>query len=119
MAIITSDESQFTIPLTNTPQSFNIELAGANYTMVVRWNSATDSAGNVAGWVMDILDQPTQDPIVGNIPFVTGADLLEGLEYLGIDGSLVVYTNGDQWAVPTLDNLGANCNLYFYTDVPT
>jgi hypothetical protein len=119
MAIITSDESQFTIPLTNTPQSFNIELAGNNYTFIVRWNSATDPDGNVTGWVMDIEDQDTQTPIVCNIPFITGADLLEGLEYLGINGSLVAYTNGDQWAVPDLDNLGTNCNLYFYTDVPT
>lgn len=111
MAIITPDEAQYTIPLTNTPQSFNITLANAQYTLVVRWNDADD-----AGWVMDILDQDTQVAIACNIPFITGADLLEGLEYLGIDGQLIVYTNGDQWAVPTLENLGSDCNLYFYTD---
>lgn len=111
--IITADEQQFTIPLTNTPQSFNIELADATYTFIVKWNDSDD-----AGWVMDILDQDTQNPIVCNIPFITGADMLEGLEYLGINGSLLAYTNGDNFAVPTLDNLGQNANLYFYTDAP-
>lgn len=114
MALITAGESQFTIPLTNTPQSFNIELANQAYTFIVKWNDADD-----AGWVLDILNQDTQDPIICNIPFVTGADMLEGLEYLGINGELIAYTNGDQFAVPTLDDLGQNANLYFYTDVVT
>lgn len=113
MSIITPDESQFLIPLTNTPEQFNIELGGQNYTLVVKWNDADE-----AGWVMDILDQDTQTPLVSNIPFITGTDLLEGLEYLAIPGELIVYTNGDQYAVPTLDNLGTDCNLYFYTSVP-
>lgn len=113
MSIITANESQFLIPLTNTPQSFNIELGGRNFTLVVKWNDAVE-----AGWVMDILDQDTQSPIVCNIPFITGADMLEGLEYLEIPGQLIAYTNGDQWAVPTIDNLGSNSNLFFFTAVP-
>lgn len=111
--IIPPDAQQFTIPLVNTPQSFNIELTNVLYTFVVKWNDADD-----AGWILDILDQPTQDPIASNIPFITGADMLDGLEYLGINGSFIAYTNGDQWAVPTLDDLGTNANLYFYTDAP-
>jgi hypothetical protein len=106
------DESIFSIPLVNTPEMFNIELGGQNYTLIVRWNDADD-----AGWEMDILDQDTQEPLASCIPFITGADLLAGLEYLGIPGQLVCYTNGDPYAVPTLDNLGSNCNLYFYTTV--
>lgn len=113
MSRITPDESQFLIPLVNTPQSFNIELGSLNYTLVVKWNDADE-----AGWVMDILDQDTQNPIACNIPFITGADMLEGLEYLEIPGQLIAYTNGDQYAVPTLDNLGTNSNLYFFTAVP-
>jgi hypothetical protein len=113
MSQITPDESQFLIPLTNTPQSFDIELGSQNYTLVVRWNDADEG-----GWVMDVLAQDSQNAIACNIPFITGADMLEGLEYLGIPGQLIAYTNGDQWAVPTIDNLGSNSNLYFFTAVP-
>lgn len=113
MSTISANETQFTVPLTNTPEMFDIELGGNQYSLIVRWNDADD-----AGWVMDILDQATQDPIACNIPFITGADLLAGLEYLGIPGQLVVYTNGDELAVPTIDNLGDGCNLYFFTAVP-
>src|ERR1700678_3738449 len=108
-----SSESQFLIPLTSTPQIFNINLAGNDYTLNVRWNDSDEG-----GWIMDILDQNTQTPLACNIPFITGADMLEGLEYLGIEGSLVAYTNGDTWAVPTFTNLGIDANLYFFTSVP-
>lgn len=101
----------FIIPVTNVPQTFEIPLAGNNYIMTVYWNDAPD-----AGWVFDLADAVTNDSIIAGIPFVTGADLLSGLDYLGIDGSLVVYTDGDPTAVPTLDNLGVDCNLYFITD---
>ena len=114
MSQLPADALQFTIPLTNTPQTFDVELGAKNYTFVVRWSDAPD-----AGWVLDILDQDTQAPLAANIPFITGADMLEGLEYLEIPGSLIAYTNGDQWAVPTLDNLGQDCNLFFYTEVAT
>lgn len=99
----------FLIPLVNLPQQFTIDLAGVTYTLVNKWNDMAQ------GWYLDILDS-AQVPIVTGIPFVTGTDLLAGLEYLGIEGSLIVYTNGDQWAVPTLQNLGVDSNLYFQTD---
>lgn len=102
----------FLLPLQNIPQSFEIQMAGVNYFMIVRWNDAAD-----AGWVLDIADAVTKTPIVCNIPFITGADLLAGLEYFGINGRLVVFTDGDQFAVPTLENLGVESNLYFLTEV--
>ena len=102
----------FLIPLQNIPQTFNISLAGKLYVMTVRWNDAVD-----AGWIADFTDANTSLPIVSNIPFITGADLLAGLDYLGFQGNLVVFTDGDQFAVPTLDNLGVESNLYFLTDV--
>lgn len=102
----------FTIPLQNIPQSFNINLANKSYLMTVRWNDASD-----AGWVVDFVDGITNISIVNNIPLITGADCLAGLEYLGFNGSLLVYTDGDQFTVPTLDNLGVESNLYFVTDV--
>lgn len=104
--------SVFTIPLSNVPQSFNISLAGKDYLMTCKWNNAPD-----AGWVLDFADANTNVSIVANLPLVTGVNILEGLDYLGFNGSLVVYTEGDEFAVPTLDNLGTQSNLYFITDV--
>ncbi len=104
--------TNFTIPLTNIPQQFQIALGGKEYLMVCRWNSAAD-----AGWVIDFSDATTGEQIVNNIPLITGADLLSGLEYLGFEGSLFILTDGNQFAVPTLDNLGVESNLYFSTEL--
>jgi hypothetical protein len=105
--------SIFLIPLTNVPQQFQIVLAGITYLMTSKWN---DSDG--AGWLLDIADQ-NDNPIATNIPLITGADCLEGLEYLGIEGNLYVNSSaGSPLAVPTLDNLGTDSNLFFATTVP-
>lgn len=104
--------STFKLPLQNVPQVFDIALAGVNYTMTCRWNSAPD-----AGWVLDLADADSGLPIVANIPLIVGADCLSGLEYLGINGRLIVYTDGAELTVPTLENLGRESNLYFITDV--
>lgn len=102
----------FILPLLNVPQTFDIALAGVNYTMTCKWNAAPD-----AGWVLDLADSDSGVPIVANVPLITGADCLEGLAYLGIRGQLIVFTDGDELAVPTLENLGVESNLYFQTDV--
>lgn len=104
----------FAIPLTNVPQTFTISLANKNYVMTCKYNDSPD-----AGWVIDFADADTNLPIVANIPLITGADCLAGLEYLGFDGQLYIFTDGDDTAVPTLDNLGVESNLYFNTDVET
>lgn len=100
----------FLVPLINGPQQFDISLAGANYTFVVKWNDADE-----AGWQFDLLDSDTSTYLCAGQPLITGANLLAGLEYLGVGGSLVVYTNGDAGAVPTFDSLGLNSNLFFLT----
>lgn len=101
----------FILPLKNVPQTFDIALAGVNYTMTVKWNDAPD-----AGWAMDLNDADSGAAIVANVPLITGADCLAGLEYLGINGRMIVFTDGNDFAVPTLDNLGVESNLYFLTD---
>ncbi len=101
--------SNYLIPLVNVPQRFTIDLAGVTYTLTSKWNDIAQC------WYLDIEDAD-QNPVAMGLPFVTGADLLVGLEYLGIDGSLVVYTNGDEAAIPTQTNLGGDSNLYFQTD---
>jgi hypothetical protein len=103
--------STFLVPLTNVPQIFEIALGGVNYTLTCKWNDSDEG-----GWVLDITDVVSGDPIAANIPLITGADCLSGLEYLGITGQLVVFTDGDETAVPTLENLGVESNLYFLTD---
>lgn len=100
----------FLLPLTNLPQLFNITLGATNYIMNVVWNNAPD-----AGWFIGFANQQTGEQIVNNIPLITGVDLLAGLQYLGFDGQLVCYTAGDDTAVPTLDNLGVDSNVYFIT----
>jgi hypothetical protein len=100
----------FLIPLVAQNQSFQISIAGVNYMLTVYWN---DSA--MGGWMFNLADADTDTPLIAGAPFITGANLLAGLEYLGIGGSLVVYTNGDATAVPSYTNLGTESNLYFVT----
>jgi uncharacterized protein DUF6983 len=103
-------QSIYLIPLAGIPETFLIDLAGVTYTLTVYWNDSDEG-----GWVLDIADS-SQNSIVAGIPMITGCSLLDGLEYLGINGELWVFTDGDSNAVPTFDNLGNGCNLYFTTD---
>lgn len=100
----------FLIPLLSIPQTFQISLVGKNYTLTAKWNSAAD-----AGWQFDLSDADTDEVLVAGAPLITGADCLSGLEYLGIQGQLWVYTDGMPDAVPTFTNLGMDSNLYFVT----
>jgi len=100
----------FKIPLLNVPQDFTITLSNRELRMVSKWNDE----GKI--WVIDIYDGETAQPIVVNIPMVTGADLLEQYKYLGLNGRLVVFTSGDEEEVPTLENLGVESNLYFQNE---
>ena len=100
----------YLIPLSSDPQTFQISLAGVSYQMTVKWNDAVD-----AGWQFDLVNADTAENLVFGAPIITGADCLSGLEYLGINGSFIAYTNGMPSAVPTIDNLGTDCNLYFVT----
>lgn len=104
--------STFLIPLRGIAESFEISLAGKAYLLTVKWND-----GFEGGWVFDLADATTDEVLVACIPFTTGTDLLSGLGYLGIEGELIVYTDGDETAVPTISNLGTESNLYFLTDV--
>lgn len=103
-------ETLFLIPLANTPQTFNIPLAGVQYTITSKWNE-------FCGWVLDIYDGLSGVSLVMNMPLVVGADLFDQYAYLGLPGQAIVYTDGDQYAEPTLDNLGTMSNLYLLVDV--
>lgn len=111
MTINTATASVFLIPTSNTPQSFGVNLAGINYTLTFKWNDSDQS-----GWIMDVGDE-SNNPIACGLPLITGDNILEGLDYLGIQGIIIVYTNGDASAVPSYDGLGSTSNLYFLTNV--
>lgn len=98
----------FQIPVINEPQTFQIALANTDYTLTCKFNSADEG-----GWVLDIFDANNENAIACNIPLITGANLLDGLQYLGIGGGLYVRTDGDADAVPTYENLGVESFLYF------
>lgn len=98
----------FKIPFTNVPQRFAISLAGKDYVLQNVWNSESNS------WEISMFDGDTDAPIFASLPLVTGVNLLRQYEYLGIAGSLYVYTDGDDTAVPTETNLGVESNLYFW-----
>lgn len=100
--------AEFLIPFTNIPQEFSISLDDRDITIFQRWNE-------FSGWVIDLSDTATSESLIAGIPLVTGADLLEPFPELGFLGSLVVYTDGDSMAIPTLDNLGADSNVYYLT----
>lgn len=101
----------FLIPLDDNPQSFQISLAGVSYILTVYWNNQLDG-----GWQFNLDNADTNDSVLAGAPFITGANLLAGLDYLGINGQLYVYTNGMPDAVPTFTNLGTDSNLYFVTN---
>lgn len=98
----------YEIPLSPKPQTFSIGLSGVTYKMTLRWNEFAPA------WMLDIADA-SGNLLVGSVPLVTGADLLEQYAYLGFSGKLIVQTDHDPSAVPTFSNLGTTGHLYFLT----
>ena len=100
----------FKIPLTNIPQRFAIDLAGKSYIVLCRYNTEMQS------WLISMVDGDTEADIFDSLPLVTGTDLLAQYAYLEIPGSLIVYTDGNEFAPPTETNLGQECNLYYVVE---
>jgi hypothetical protein len=96
----------YLIPLQPTNQTIQITMAGALYTLTVRWNDMNEA------WTLDIADA-NSNPIICGIPVVTGVDLLASYAYLNFGGQLIAQTTNDTNAVPTMANLGSTGNLYF------
>jgi len=104
-------EEIFEIPLTNVPQRFEIELSGRSLLFVNKWND------ELKLWLIDIADAETEVELLTSLPLVSGADLLAQLQHLGIPGSLVVYTEGDELSPPAQNNLGVEAKLYYLVEV--
>ena len=95
------------IPLQPTPQTLAVSLLNVTYNLGVWWND--DPAAQC--WMLDISDAQG-NPILLGVPMITGIDLLEQYEYLGLGFHLIVQTDNDVDAVPTFANLGSNGHLY-------
>ncbi len=94
----------FRIPLLEgQPQKRNVQLSGVDYELTLTYRQ---------GWVLDITDISGNPKITG-IPLVTGANLLDQYQHLGLNGGLYVQTTSNPDAVPTFDNLGADGQLYW------
>lgn len=100
----------FRIPFNIVPQRFKIELGGNEYILVNRWNPAA-----LGGWFIDIYDSE-ETPLLMNLALVTGADLFEQHAHLGFPGQLIVFTDGDSTALPTLQSLGEDSNVWLVTE---
>lgn len=105
-------EQTFKLPLLNIQQIFDIELAGRSLTIETKWNEECPA------WELNIFDGVTAAPLILSLPIVTGVDLLSQFSHIGIDGSIIAYTDGDDYAPPTLDNLGIDSNVFYLVDIP-
>ena len=97
----------YEIPLSPTPQTSQISLAGTVYTLTLYW-------ADPFGWFLNIADA-SGNSILNGVPLVTGADLLAQYAYLGFGGQLIVQGDSDLTAVPTFDSLATVGRLYFVT----
>lgn len=97
----------YQIPLIEGPQVFTITLGKTTYGFRLRYCDTPQG-----GYILDISDENRQ-PLVCGIPLVTGCDLLEQYQYLGIPGSLYCATDADPPEAPHHDGLGTSSHLYF------
>ena len=86
----------FLLPLTNTPQRFEIELDGRLFILQCVWNEEAPA------WMLDLYDAETGEALFRSAPLVAGVDILKPYAYLGIKGQLFVYTDGAESEPPTL-----------------
>lgn len=96
----------YEIPLSANNQTLSVVMNGVTYNLRVIWNTVE------MAWVLDIYDV-NNNPILTAIPLVSGRDLLEQYDYLGIGGGLVAYVDNDPNDSPSFTNLGTTGHLIF------
>ena len=101
----------YTVPTTpRTPKRITIFLSGTEYTLRFTWNSIASC------WILDV-SNASGEPLLSGVPIVTGADLLEQFQYVGIYGQMIAQTDNDPGAVPTFDNFGDTSHLFYLSDL--
>lgn len=98
----------YEIPTTPNPQTLSISLSGVQYRLTLKWNVTAQL------WFVDIADI-NGALILGGVPVVTGADLLEQYEYLNLGGKLFAMTDNDPDLPPGFTNLGTTGHIYWVT----
>ncbi|MGJ8524100.1 hypothetical protein R84981_002818 [Carnimonas sp. R-84981] len=95
------------IQLTPNNQQFAVVLGGVSYVFRINWRETF--------WALDILDR-NQRLMIGGIPMVTGADLLQQHRYLGFGFELRVGSDDPAQPSPSKENLGYTTHLYAVTN---
>jgi hypothetical protein len=93
------------IPFSSRPEKFSITLNDRQLIIAVNWN--------VRIWEITISDVLSQITLVAGLPLVTGCDILEQYEYLGLGGIMFISQDSGSKDTPTFYNLGKDCNLFF------
>ena len=102
------------IPLTNTPdctQDFKITIGSENkhIKLVLRYLDRFNI------WIADIIDYPTDIPLVNCVPFVTGENFLGQYRYLGIGEAYIVNQYPTDLEQPDNKTLGSTFLLVWGT----
>lgn len=95
------------LPLTPQNRAFSATIAGSLYKIAVIWRAGC--------WCLD-LSNSSDTLIIGSIPLVTGADLLEQYAYLGLGFALFVVCDSDGQDYPTENDLGISSHLVIRTE---
>ena len=99
----------YKIPTKPINSTFNCVFPNGN-TYFFRLKFLPDS--DTPTWSLDIFDS-NNILMIGGLPLVTGCNLLEQYEYLGLGVQMFCTTDGaDPLAVPTLENLGTSSSLW-------
>ncbi|EMM0382369.1 hypothetical protein RI820_004879 [Pluralibacter gergoviae] len=88
-------------------QAFSIVIAGVSYQMRAVWRGIF--------WALDVMDG-SGALLIGGIPLIPGADLLEQYKYLKLGFSLFVICDVEGQEYPTQDDLGISSHLYAVTE---
>lgn len=97
----------FEIPLTSGAQEFVCALGDKSYRLRLTWKTA-----DMGGWVLDVLDAVTEEPIIAGILVSIGNDLFSPYQHYGI-GHLVALLDTKNSGFPKFEDMGSLLRLYW------
>lgn len=95
------------IPISPDNQQFSYAVNGLSYQFRFIWRGTF--------WVIDISDSKGE-LIIGGIPMIPGADLLEQHAHLGLGFALLVQCDDPGQDYPTENDIGLSSHLYIITE---
>lgn len=96
------------IPLNPYPELFQIEINGTPFYLRTHWNVAMQR------WTIDV-GLGENDWLIRNLALVSGVDLLEQYEHLGLGFELRLWVDGNIEGEATFENLGNEARLLVVT----